>query len=126
MNPGIRILPLPCANGLFEGRMKRWRAEQLLILKMRNYPWRRINHKLANGMMESKRGGGNYHITFSPKGLEILPKVRREQVNTIMMEHFISITSLNLLTNRIPINQNGIMIISSEVSLKRSYKTLSN
>ena len=49
MNPGIRILPLPSANGLLRGRMSGYRSEKLLDLRMGNYPSRRINHKLGNG-----------------------------------------------------------------------------
>ena len=44
MNPGLRILPLPRDNGL---RMNGRRSEQLLVLRMGNYPWRRMNHKFG-------------------------------------------------------------------------------
>ena len=55
---------------------------------MGNYPWRRINHKLANDMKMWKGNGNSSILLFSPKGLEIVHKKRREQVKTMVIEHF--------------------------------------
>ena len=38
MNPGMRISPLPIANGLPGGRMSGQRSGELLVLRMGNYP----------------------------------------------------------------------------------------
>ena len=64
MNPGIRLLPLPSANGLFGGRMNGWRSGQLLVLRMRNCPRRRMSHKLANGMKMWKGIGNTTTLLF--------------------------------------------------------------
>ena len=51
MNPGIKILPLIRAisvNGLLGGRMSGQRSGQFLVLRIGNYPSRRMNHKLGN------------------------------------------------------------------------------
>ena len=50
MNPVIRILPISSTNDLSGGRMSGYRSGQLLVLIVGNYPWRRLKHKLANGM----------------------------------------------------------------------------
>ena len=88
MNPGIRILPQPRANGLPGGRMSGQKLGQLLVLRMGNYPGRRMNQKLANGMKMWKGNGNTTALLYFLNGLEILHQVRRGQVNTIMMEHF--------------------------------------
>ena len=58
---------------------------------MGNYPWRRMNHKLINGMKICKGNGNTTTLLFSLKGLEMLHQKRRVQVKTIAMEHFNSI-----------------------------------
>jgi hypothetical protein len=88
MNPGIRILSLPSANGLLGGQMSGQRSGQLLVLRTGNSPWRRMSHKLANGMKMWKGIGNTTRLLFSLKELEILHQERREQVKTIVMEHF--------------------------------------
>ena len=80
-------LPLPRANGLPGGRMRGYRSGQLLVLRMGNYPWRRMNHKLANGMKMLKGNGNTTTLLFSLKGLEILHQEIRGQLKTIVMEH---------------------------------------
>jgi hypothetical protein len=50
---------------------------------MGNYPGRRMNHKLANGM-NMWRGNGNTTTLFSLKGLEIL---HQERSNEILQWH---------------------------------------
>ena len=83
MNPGIRILPLTRANGLPGGQMSGQKSEELLVLWMRNYPRRRMNH------MEMWKGNGNTTtLLFSLKKLEIVHQEKRRQVKTIVMEHF--------------------------------------
>ena len=88
MNLGIRILPLPSANGLFGWRMSGQMSWQPHVLRMGNCPWRRMNHKLANGMRMWKGIGNTTTLLFSLKGLEILHQERRGQVKTILLEHF--------------------------------------
>ena len=64
-----------------------WRChQQLLVLRMGNYLWRRMNHKFANGMMW-KGNGNTPTLLFSLKRLEIVLQGRRK-VKTIVMEHF--------------------------------------
>jgi hypothetical protein len=53
---------------------------------MENYPWKRMNQKLANGIKMWKK-----LVLFTLKGIEILHLGRRGQVNTIVMEQFNSI-----------------------------------
>ena len=72
-NSGISILPLP---------------GQFLVLRMGNYPWRRMNCKLANGMNMWKGNGNTTTLLFSLKRLEIVHQERRGQVKTIIIEHF--------------------------------------
>ena len=86
MNPGIRILPLPSANGLSEGG---WAGRD-----QGNYwtlGWETIleggEPQLANGMKMWKRNG-NTTTLFSLKGLEIVHQEGRGQVKTMVMEHF--------------------------------------
>ena len=55
---------------------------------MGNYPWRRMNHKLTNGMKIWKGKGNTITLLFSLKWLEILHQERRGQVNTVVIEHF--------------------------------------
>ena len=55
---------------------------------MGNYPWRRMNHKLANGMKMWKGNKNTTNLLFSLKGLKIVHQERRGQVKTIVMEHF--------------------------------------
>jgi hypothetical protein len=50
-----------------------------------------MNHKLVNDMEIWKGNGSTTTLFFSRRGLEILHHVRREQVNTIVMKHFMSI-----------------------------------
>jgi len=47
-----------------------------------------MSHKLANGMKMWKGIGNTTRLLFSLKELEILHQERREQVKTIVMEHF--------------------------------------
>ena len=88
INPGIRILPLTSANGLLGGGMSGQKSGQLLVLRMENYTWRRMNYKLTNGMEMWKGTENTTTLLFSLKGLEILHQARRGQVKTIVMEHF--------------------------------------
>ena len=88
MNPGIRILPLPRANGLPGGWMSGWRSGLILVLWMGKYPWRWINHKLANGIKMWKGNGNTIRLLFSLKIPKLVRQERREQVKTIVMEHF--------------------------------------
>ena len=107
INPGIRILPLPSNNDLLGGRMSGLRSEKLLIFRMGNYLWRRMNHKLANRMRMWKGNGNTITLLFSLKGFEILHQERRGQVTIIVMNGF-SITIPDLLTRSTtiyPINQ---------------------
>ena len=86
MNPAIRILPLPSANGFLGGRM---------------------NQKLANDMKMWKRNLNTTTLLYSLKELETLHRERRGQVN-IGIEHVNSILfhkSTNLLSGRIPTNK---------------------
>jgi hypothetical protein len=92
-NSGIRILPLLSANGILGGKIRGYRLEQFLIFRIENYPWRRMNHKLANGMKIWNANGNTTTLLFSPKGLEILHQERRWLVDTLLMEHFESILS---------------------------------
>ena len=57
---------------------------------MGNYPRRRTNNKLVNGMKMWK-GNENTTTLFSMKEREILHQERRGQVTTIVMEHLNSI-----------------------------------
>ena len=67
-NPRIRILLIPSAKGLFEGRMSRQRSWKLLALRTRIYPRRRMNDKVANGMKMWKGNGNTTTLLFSLKG----------------------------------------------------------
>ena len=87
MNPGMRILPLPNANGL-GGRFSGWRSGKFLVLKKGNYPSRRMNHKVANGMKIWKGNGNTTTLSFCLKGLDILHKERRGDLKTMVMELF--------------------------------------
>jgi hypothetical protein len=55
---------------------------------MGNYPRRRMNHKLFNGKKMWKGNGNTTTLLFSPKRLVILHQERREQLKTMVMEHF--------------------------------------
>ena len=100
MIPVIRILTLPRDNGLLGGRMSGQRSEQLFVLRMGNYPRKRMNHKLAIGMKMWKANGYTTTLLFSLKRLEIVHLERRGQVKTAS-----SSTSPDLLTSNIPTNQ---------------------
>ena len=88
MYSGISILPLSSSNALLERRMAGFRSGQLLILRLGNYPWRTMNHNLANDMKMWKGKGNTTTLLFSLKGLEIIYQERRGRVKTIVMEHF--------------------------------------
>ena len=62
MNPRVRIIHLPNAYGLLGGRMGGYRSGQLLVLRMRNYLWRRMYYKLVNGT----KGNGNTTNYYFP------------------------------------------------------------
>ena len=46
------------------------RSRQLLVLRMGNYIWRRMSHKLANGMKMRKGIGNTTTLLFSRNGLK--------------------------------------------------------
>jgi hypothetical protein len=50
-----------------------------------------MNHKLVNSIQMWNVNGNTTTLLHSLKGFEILHQERREQVNTILMEHFNSI-----------------------------------
>ena len=87
LNKGIRILPLPSANGILGEGMSGYRSGKLFFW-MGNYPWRRMNHKLANGMKMGRGNGNTTTLLFSLKKLEIVHLETRGHVKTIVMEHF--------------------------------------
>ena len=74
MNLGIRIFPLPNSNGLLGGRMSKQRSEQLLVLRMGNYPCRRMNRKLGNSMKLWKGSENITTLLFSLKDLQFYIK----------------------------------------------------
>ena len=93
MNCGIRILSLRSANILLGGQMSGKRSGQLLIVRMGNYPCKRMNHELANGITVWE-GNENAIIIiiiitllFSMKELLNLHQERRDQVKIIVMQH---------------------------------------
>jgi hypothetical protein len=47
-----------------------------------------MSHKLANGMKMWKGIGNATTLLFFLKGLELLHQERREQMKTLVMEHF--------------------------------------
>ena len=51
-------------------RINRWKSGQLLFLRMENYPFRRMNHKLANCMKMWKGNGNTTTLLFSLKGIK--------------------------------------------------------
>ena len=105
MNADIMILSLSSANGLLGGRVSGYRSWKLLVLRMGHYLWKRMNHKLANGMDMWKGNSNTITLLFSLKELEVLHQERRGKVNTIVMEHFKSILfHKSGLTSNIPIN----------------------
>ena len=55
---------------------------------MGNYPWRWINHKLANGMKIWKGTGNTATLLLSLKEPQILHQERRGQIKIMVMEHF--------------------------------------
>ena len=61
-----------------------------------------MNGKLANNMNTRKENGNTIMFLFYQKGLEILHQETREQVKTIVMEHYnsISFAYLELITDR--------------------------
>ena len=61
------------------------------LLRMTNYLWRRINHKLTSVMKMRNRIGKTTTLLFSLKGLDNLHQERKGQVNTIVMKQFNSI-----------------------------------
>ena len=69
LNFGIRILPLPSANGLFGEWMSGQRSGQFLVLRMGNYPLRPMSQKLPNGMKMWKGIGSTTIILFCLNGL---------------------------------------------------------
>ena len=93
MNHRIRIYPLSSANDFLGGQMSGYRPGQVLLHMMGKYPWRQINLKLASPMKvyTGNENATTLRLLFSQKGLEILHRERRGQVNTIVMEHFNSI-----------------------------------
>ena len=73
MDPGIRIHPPPSASGLLG---------QVLVLRTGSYPWRWMNHKLANDMNMWRGNGNATTLLFSLKGLGILHKKKEEDMWT--------------------------------------------
>ena len=65
MYPGINILSLPNSNSFLGGRKSGWKSGQLPVLRMENYPWGPMNHKLANGMNMWKWNGNTTISLFS-------------------------------------------------------------
>ena len=72
MNPD-RILSLTRANELLGGRRSGQRLGLLLVLRIRNYPWR-MNQNLANGIKMRK---GNRNIIFLGRSLIFTPRTKR-------------------------------------------------
>jgi hypothetical protein len=91
MNPGIRIHPLLSVIGVIGRRMSWFRSGKLVVLRMRNYPRRRLKYKLANDMKMWNGKGKTTTLLFSLRGFEILHQERIGQVNITVMEHFNSI-----------------------------------
>ena len=79
-------------------------SSKLLVFRMGNYPWRRMNHKWTNGMKMWKGNGNTTTLLLSLIGLETVHQERRGQVKTIVMEHLngILLQSPDLLTSSIP------------------------
>ena len=88
MNPKIQILPLSITSSLLGGRMNAYRSGKLLVLRMRHYPWKRKQHKLANDMKMWKGNRNTAALLFYLKGFEILHQEIIGKVNMIVMEHF--------------------------------------
>ena len=101
--PGIRIIPLPRPLRSSRRADKRVEVRATSCLRMENYPWRRKNQKLANGMNMWKENGNTTTLLFSLKGLGILYQERRGQGKTIVMNTLTgsSSTSPGLLTSSI-------------------------
>ena len=66
-------------------------VRKILILKIGNYPCRRMNYKQANIMKMWKGNGNTNTLLSSLKVIEILHQGRRGLVNVIIMAHFNSI-----------------------------------
>ena len=53
-----------------KGKTSTKRSRELLLLRMGNYPWRRINHNLANGTKMKKGNGYTITLWFFPERTE--------------------------------------------------------
>ena len=100
MNPGIRILPLSNSEGLLEWRMSVQKLEQLILVRTGKYPSRRMNTKWNMW----KENGDTTKLQFYLKGAEIL-----HQGKIWKTSRAFSITSPDLLTSSIPVNQSILL-----------------
>ena len=82
------MLKNPNKSNLIKEATNIMKTSSNVFVRMGNYPWRRINHKLATSMKIWKGKGSTTTLLFSLKELEILHQERRDQVNTTVMEHF--------------------------------------
>ena len=74
MNPGIRIFLLTSAMAFSEDESGRSQD-----LRMGNYPCRRMNEKLANGMQLWKGNGNATTLSFCLKRLEVLHEEKKKK-----------------------------------------------